>query len=105
MPYPDFDVDLYAKGGYFNKPSVMGIGEQGPEMALPLVGKRMRPFADAVARNINKTKEASNVSGQRVSNTTYQYSINIENVHGTDRKAADKLTSQIRDNFLRKGFT
>lgn len=46
---PHLAVEWYAKGGYFDKASIIGIGEAGPEMALPLIGRRMRPFAQAVA--------------------------------------------------------
>lgn len=47
-------VDWYATGGYFDKPTIAGFGEAGPEMAVPLVGKRMRPFSDAVAENLRE---------------------------------------------------
>lgn len=49
---PSLAIDWYARGGYFDKPQVIGIGEAGPEMALPLIGKRMAPFAEAVADNM-----------------------------------------------------
>lgn len=33
---PHFDVDWYAKGGVFDAPSVIGVGEAGPEAVVPL---------------------------------------------------------------------
>lgn len=36
ISYPDIDVDWYAKGGIFTQPSVIGVGEAGPEAVLPL---------------------------------------------------------------------
>jgi len=33
---PHFNIDWYAKGGIFNSPTVIGVGEAGKEMALPL---------------------------------------------------------------------
>lgn len=46
---PVFGVDWYAKGGVFDGPSVIGVGERGPEAVVPLSSDRMRPFAEAVA--------------------------------------------------------
>ena len=46
---PRISVSWYAKGGYFDKATVAGIGEAGPEFVLPARGHRMRPFAEAVA--------------------------------------------------------
>ncbi|MCU5716673.1 hypothetical protein OCB69_16305 [Bacillus cereus] len=45
---PSFDVTWHKNGGFFNSASIIGIGEAGPEAAVPLVGRRMDPFADAV---------------------------------------------------------
>lgn len=50
---PKFSVDWYAKGGLFNGPSVIGVGEAGPEAVVPLQGHRMQPFAEAIAEQIN----------------------------------------------------
>ncbi|WP_026486807.1 phage tail tape measure protein [Caldanaerobius polysaccharolyticus] len=33
---PDFDVNWYATGGIFNKPSIIGVGEAGPEAVIPI---------------------------------------------------------------------
>lgn len=33
---PKWDVDWYAKGGIFDAPSIVGIGEAGPEAVVPL---------------------------------------------------------------------
>lgn len=48
---PEFGIDwvYLAKGGYFDRPTQAVIGEAGPEVAIPLLGERMRPFARAVA--------------------------------------------------------
>ena len=52
-------IDWYAKGGIFNKATVAGIGEAGPEAVVPLQGARMRPFAEAVAANIHNSNDGS----------------------------------------------
>jgi len=33
---PHFSVDWYAKGGIFNAPTIIGVGEAGPEAVIPL---------------------------------------------------------------------
>ena len=51
---PTISVDWYAKGGYFNNASVIGVGEAGKEAVLPLENKRnMKPYAQAVASLMN----------------------------------------------------
>lgn len=49
---PSISIDWYAKGGVFNGASIIGIGEAGPEAAMPLLGKAMQPFAQATADNM-----------------------------------------------------
>lgn len=46
---PSFGVSWNAKGGIFDGPSIIGVGEAGPEAVIPLSGERVRPFAEAVA--------------------------------------------------------
>lgn len=46
---PSLGLDWYATGGIFNGPSVIGVGEAGPEGVIPLSGRAMRPFARAIA--------------------------------------------------------
>lgn len=49
---PSLSIEWYAKGGVFNGPSVIGVGEAGPEAVVPLSGRRMQPFAEAVAEGV-----------------------------------------------------
>ncbi len=46
---PSFGIEWYAKGGVFNGATIAGIGEAGPEMALPLNQRSISPFANAIA--------------------------------------------------------
>lgn len=49
---PRFKIDWYAKGGLFNRPSVVGIGEAGPEAILPLSNpKTMSMIAESIYDN------------------------------------------------------
>lgn len=50
IKWPSFSiVGWKASGGVFNGPSVIGVAERGLEAAVPLEGRRMRPFAHAIA--------------------------------------------------------
>ncbi len=59
---PSFGVDWYAKGGVFDGPTVIGVGERGPEAVVPLSSERMRPFAEAIAEGLG---DATGASGTR----------------------------------------
>ena len=49
---PSFGIEWYAQGGVFETPSIIGIGERGPEAVVPLAGSAMQPFAAEVAANM-----------------------------------------------------
>lgn len=49
---PKLNIQWYAKGGIFDKPTLAGIGEAGPEAVVPLSGKQMEPFAKAISQNM-----------------------------------------------------
>ena len=46
---PSFDVDWYARGGVFDGPNIIGVGEAGPEAVVPLSENRLKPLTDAIA--------------------------------------------------------
>ena len=62
---PSFDVEWYAKGGIFNSPSIIGVGEAGTEAVVPLSENRLKPLADAIA-------EAEERNNERLLNGMYQ---------------------------------
>ncbi|WP_342761982.1 hypothetical protein [Bacillus sp. BR3(2024)] len=74
MPPSTPSLEWHANGGFFNKASIIGIGEAGPEAAVPLVGRRMDPFADAVfnrfAQQFGGAFGGSTPSGDREGNLT-----------------------------------
>ena len=49
---PHLSIDWYAKGGIFDSASIIGIGEAGREAVVPLQGSYMRPFAKAIAEEM-----------------------------------------------------
>jgi phage-related protein len=46
---PHLAVDWYAKGGIFDSPSIIGVGEAGPEAVVPL--DRLWSYLDTIAAN------------------------------------------------------
>lgn len=69
---PHLGVDWYAKGGIFNRPSVIGVGEAGTEAVLPI-----DRLDELMAKAIEKAKRNSNGNG---------LTLNIENfINNTDK--------------------
>ena len=48
---PSISVKWYKQGGIFDGATLAGIGEAGPEAVVPLSGRQMQPFAQAIADN------------------------------------------------------
>ena len=60
---PTFDVSWYQTGGIFDKPSIVGLAENGREAILPLENPTyMNPFADAVWDRMKQNMKTENVS-------------------------------------------
>ena len=57
---PEISVSWYAKGGIFDAPSVIGVGEAGAEAVVPLSGNRMMPFAKAIANEMARNGGSTN---------------------------------------------
>ena len=49
---PKFSVSWYKTGGIIDGASVIGVGEAGPEAVVPLTPERLKPFAEAVAAEV-----------------------------------------------------
>ena len=63
---PTLGIEWYATGGVFNGASIIGVGEAGPEAVVPLRGRNMQPFAEAVAENMQSdSKTAAEVRAKR----------------------------------------
>lgn len=52
FPIPTFDIDWFKTGGIATGPAIAGIGEAGSEAIVPLAGRRMKPFAEAIAKQM-----------------------------------------------------
>ncbi|AJA49527.1 minor tail protein [Clostridium pasteurianum DSM 525 = ATCC 6013] len=57
---PKIGIDWYAKGGIFNSPSIIGVGEAGKEAVMPL--ERNTGWIDELANKLNSKISNSNDS-------------------------------------------
>lgn len=90
---PHFAIDWYAKGGVFNGPSVIGVGEAGPEGVVPFNERGARPLAEGIA----KLLDGKGGAGHGDTNVTI-------NVYATVREEADieKISRQIAKEIKRQ---
>lgn len=84
VKYPK--ISWHKNGGFFDKASVVGLGEAGREAILPLENKRyMAPFADAVYSRLRDNLATSKVNNTKTTNTK-QNVFNINNTNHFDIK-------------------
>lgn len=90
---PHFGIDWYAKGGVFNGPSVIGVGEAGPEGVVPFNERGARPLAEGIA----KLLDGKGGAGHGDTNVTI-------NAYATVREEADieKISRQIAKEIKRQ---
>lgn len=65
---PSISVSWYRTGAIAMGASVVGIGEAGPEAVVPLSGREMDPYADAVARRLAARGASAGAGGTTVYN-------------------------------------
>lgn len=65
---PSISVSWYRTGAIAMGASVVGIGEAGPEAVVPLSGREMDPYADAVARRLAARGAGAGAVGTTVYN-------------------------------------
>lgn len=54
IPYPDFDINWYAQGGIFTRPSIIGVGEgRYDEAVIPLSDSVLSKLAEMIASKMN----------------------------------------------------
>lgn len=92
---PHLGVDWYAKGGVFNGPSVIGVGEAGTEAVLPLKDNVLGTIGQMISENMPTT---SNDSGSQIINNQYRLEVkgNIENEQ-TARRVVEEFMDQITE--------
>lgn len=57
--FPSFDISWYARGGVFNSPSIIGVGEAGQEAVMPL--ERNTGWISILAQKLAERMPANNV--------------------------------------------
>jgi tape measure domain-containing protein len=57
IPYPDFDVDWYDKGGVFYGPQIIGVGEKRPEFVGALED------LEGIVRNVIRSEQGGKSAG------------------------------------------
>lgn len=83
---PSISVDWYAKGSVFNAPSIIGVGEAGPEAVLPLNRKTYGAIADGIA-------------GSSSSGNVFNITMNVsgaENPEAYARQLTSAIQRQVR---------
>ncbi|WBY63805.1 hypothetical protein [Thermocaproicibacter melissae] len=61
---PTLSVSWHAKGALFNSPSIIGIGEAGPEAALPLNDQVFSQIAQGILRNSKSNNSGTDYTEQ-----------------------------------------
>ena len=110
---PHLSVKWYAKGGVFNKPTLFpssgganGLGEAGPEAALPLTKSVLGTIGDAIFKSANI--EPSAIADSRSTNT-FNITFNNEIASDYDTNAMFEKTDQwlankgARNNYAVRG--
>ena len=88
---PKLNIDWYAKGGLFTAPSLVGVGEAGPEAALPLNDKVFSQIAQGIVKNGNSS--GNGLDTDRIIDQMDKMEKAIENMklylYSDDRKIAE----------------
>jgi len=75
IPYPDFDLNWYKAGGIFRSPSVIGVGEAGDEVVIPL--DKLPKLISLALKNALRDDQAAPTDA--VVNLTFTGPINVRN--------------------------
>lgn len=86
---PTVGVNWYAKGGIFNNPSVVGVGEAGPEAVLPI--HKLGDLMTAVL----KDRGIGTTQGSHTKNQTFNINVNV-NGGGSGKDIGNDIARQIR---------
>ncbi|MGD6831438.1 phage tail tape measure protein [Sutcliffiella halmapala] len=108
IPYPDFDIKWHKYGGFFDKPTIAGLGEAGKEAIVPLVGNQMNPFADAVYQRLQDRILGGNTTYNRNNNSTTSHNqditvhmpITINSKTNLDANELKKISKYVAGSFV-----
>uniref|UniRef100_UPI003017C291 phage tail protein n=1 Tax=Oceanobacillus massiliensis TaxID=1465765 RepID=UPI003017C291 len=91
---PKIGLEWHKNGGFFDQPTIAGLGEAGKEAIVPLVGNQMNPFADAVAQRMDNKTQTNNNQNVTVS-PVFNYTVNGKVDEKELKRHADYTTKQI----------
>lgn len=96
---PSVGVNWYAKGGMFDSPSVIGVGEAGKEAVLPLKKSVLSNIGDRImaASNMNRPERqmaATSSTSSNVFNITVQGDANESNLRQLTQDIVKEISSQ-----------
>ncbi|WP_226087487.1 phage tail tape measure protein [Mesobacillus sp. S13] len=110
IPYPDFDVSWWARGGIADKTLLYGVGEAGKEAIIPLDNPLyMAPFADAVFDRIMNRLKPNNppLSNKTMNELVVHNNLTFNVTNKIDdseiKKIANKVFSVTNDTFRARG--
>jgi phage-related minor tail protein len=99
---PSIGIDWYAKGGEFNGPNVIGVGEAGPEAVLSLRENVLGKIGSMIAKTMEQDTRVNN-TGTTVNNITVEWKGDIDSPDRTRQLAqviADEMTELQRNGFV-----
>ncbi|WP_054637184.1 phage tail tape measure protein [Thalassobacillus sp. C254] len=102
--YPTgFDVNWHKHGGFFDEPTIAGLGEAGKEAIVPLVGRQMDPFADAVADRMKEVSGGKNDNGENHGEIIFNEPVYIREEADIDRLVEKITKKRVRHTRGRRG--
>lgn len=94
---PSLGIDWYAKGGLFNGPNVIGVGEKGKEAVLPLNNGVLGTIGRMISENMPAKSTDSN---SQVINNQFHLELNGNiDSEQTARRMVDNLMDRITEKF------
>ncbi|MBE2914737.1 tape measure protein [Anoxybacillus flavithermus] len=97
---PTFDVSWYQTGGIFDKPSIVGLAENGREAILPLENPTyMNPFADAVWDRMKQNMKNESVTNNH-QNMHIQNTFNFSIAGAIDERTAQRAAKIVSENIV-----
>ncbi|MGX1902434.1 tape measure protein [Thermolongibacillus altinsuensis] len=102
---PTFDVSWYQTGGIFDKPSIVGLAENGREAILPLENPTyMAPFADAVWDRMKQNMKRESVTNNNQTiylNPTFNFNVS-GGIDKFDRRQARQITEMVSTELINR---
>jgi tape measure domain-containing protein len=102
---PTFSVSWYQTGGIFNKPSIVGLAENGAEAILPLENPTyMAPFADAVWDRMKQNMKSEKVTNNNQTiylNPAFNFNVS-GGIDKFDRRQARQITEMVNAELINR---